>query len=247
MEGTLVRDGGRERGDGREVVTSHLPSPISPLPFAVLFDLDGTLIDSIGLIVAAMEYAYDDRPHRPPVADWLAAIGTPLDGMLRRWARDDADVVRLRTRYREYQNDHHDQMTTPYPGVVETVRALHATGHPMAVVTSKLEVGARRSLKYIGIEKCFGAVVGLDATTRHKPDPEPVHYALERLGRLSPERALFIGDSVHDLRSGNAAGVATGAALWGPSTRDELAAAAPTHWLESFGDVRTLVERLAMK
>lgn len=228
-------------------MTSHLPSPVSHRPFAVLFDLDGTLIDSIGLIVAAMEYAYDDRPHRPPVNEWLAEIGTPLDGMLRRWARDDADVVHLRTRYREYQHEHHDEMTRPFPGVVETVRALHAAGHPLAVVTSKLEVGARRSLKYIEIEECFGAVVGMDATKRHKPDPEPVHYALERLGGLPTSRALFIGDSVHDLRSGNAAGVATGAALWGPSKRDELAVASPTHWLDSIADVRTLLEQLAMK
>jgi pyrophosphatase PpaX len=227
-------------------VTDPLPPTSYPLPFAVLFDLDGTLIDSIGLIVAAMEYAYGDRELRPPQSEWLAAIGTPLDGMLRRWARDDADVQHLRARYREFQNEHHDAMTTPYPGVIEAVRALHAAGHPLAVVTSKLEVGARRSLKYIGLEECFTVVVGLDSTTKHKPDPEPVHFALGRLG-VRPERALFVGDSVHDIRSGNAAGVATAAALWGPSTRDELEPSAPAHWLAEFRAVGALVERLALK
>jgi pyrophosphatase PpaX len=216
-------------------------------PFAVLFDLDGTLIDSIGLIVGAMEYAYDDRELRPPVNEWLAAIGTPLDGMLRRWAKDDADVVHLRTRYREFQNEHHDRMVTAYPGMIETVRALHAAGHPLAIVTSKIEAGARKSLVHLGIEECFAVVVGLDATSRHKPDPQPVRHALERLGGIPPERALFIGDSVHDMRAGNAAGVATAAVLWGPSTREELLPSAPTHWLASFAEVGTLVKRLAMK
>jgi pyrophosphatase PpaX len=215
--------------------------------FAVLFDLDGTLIDSIGLILASMEYAYEGRAHRPSTEEWVAAIGTPLDGMLRRWARDDADVAHLRARYREYTLIHHDAMTTAYPGAVETVRELHAAGHPLAIVTSKLEVGARRSLTYLGIEQCFTAVIGLDSTTRHKPDPEPVRHALVRLGGIAPGRALFVGDSVHDVHSGNAAGVATAAALWGPSTRDELVASNPSHWLRDYADVRALVSRLAMK
>jgi pyrophosphatase PpaX len=217
---------------------------VHPPPAAILFDLDGTLIDSIGLIVAAMEYAYGDRVRRPPVAEWIAAIGTPLDGMLRRWAEDEADVVALRERYREFQLAEHDAMTTAYPGVIETVRALHAAGHPLAVVTSKLEVGARRSLGFLGFEDCFTAVVGIDATERHKPDPEPVWFALERLGRAPRERALFVGDSTHDMLAGRAAGVITVAATWGPFSRDELATAEPTHWLERMEDLPALVRRL---
>ena len=227
--------------------SSHLPPPTSHLTFAVLFDLDGTLIDSIGLILASMEYAFEGRGWRPDRDAWVAAIGTPLDGMLRRWAQDEADVTHLRARYREFQLLHHDAMTTAYPGAVETVRALHAAGHPLAIVTSKLAVGARRSLTFLGIEECFTAVIGLDATTRHKPDPEPVLHALARLGGIAPERAIFVGDSVHDMRSGNAAGVVTAAALWGPSTRDELTPSSPRHWLSHFAEVGTLVRRLAMK
>jgi pyrophosphatase PpaX len=226
---------------------SKLPSPVSRLPFAVLFDLDGTLIDSIGLILASMEFAFEGRERRPDRREWVAAIGTPLDGMLRRWARDEEDIRHLRARYREFTLLNHDAMTTAYPGAIETVRALRADGHPLAIVTSKLEVGARRSLSYLGIEECFAAVIGLDATAKHKPDPEPVRHALTRLGGIEPGRALFVGDSVHDMHSGKAAGVTTAAALWGPSTRDELAASSPMHWLRDFDDVRTLVSRLAMK
>jgi pyrophosphatase PpaX len=213
--------------------------------FAVLFDLDGTLIDSIALLVASMEHAFAGREVRPPVDEWVAAIGTPLDAMLRRWARDDEDVLALRARYRDHQWANHDTMTSAYPGTVETVRALHAAGHPLAVVTSKLEVGARRSLDFLGIAECFTAVVGIDATERHKPEPEPVRFALERLGGVPPDRALFVGDSTHDMHAGNAAGVVTAAALWGPFSRAQLETARPRHWLSSMHEVRPLVETLA--
>ena len=79
------------------------------------------------------------------------------------------------------------------------------------MVTSKLEEGARRSLKFIGVEECFQAVVGIDATVKHKPEPEPVWFALDRLGGVPRERAVFVGDSTHDMHAGNAAGVVTAA------------------------------------
>jgi pyrophosphatase PpaX len=211
--------------------------------FGVLFDLDGTLVDSIDLLVASMEYAYADRERRPPVQEWIHAIGTPLDAMLRMWADDEDDVLHLRARYREFQIANHDAMTQAYPGVVATVRTLHAAGHPLAIVTSKLEAGARRSLAHIGVEECFSAVVGIDATTRHKPDPEPVHFALEQLG-VRATRAIFVGDSTHDMNAGRAAGVATAAALWGPYSRTMLDATQPTFWLERMDELPPIVARL---
>ncbi len=211
--------------------------------FAVLFDLDGTLVDSIGLLVQSMEYAYEGRTRRPQVAEWIQLIGTPLDDMLGRWADDAEDVELLRARYREHQIAKHDAMTAAYPGTVEAIHTLHAAGHPLAVVTSKLEVGARRSLKFIGVEDCFTAVVGIDHTAKHKPDPEPVHFALSRVG-VPPERAIFIGDSTHDMRAGQAAGVITAAALWGPYSRAELEPTRPDHWLAAMDEVVPLVARL---
>lgn len=219
---------------------------VSERRVAVLFDLDGTLVDSIELLVASMEYSFAGRKRRPSVAEWLTLIGTPLDAMLARWADGPADVEALRARYREHQLTHHDAMIKLYPGMVETVRALHASGHPLAVVTSKLEVGARRALKLARIEECFAAVVGIDHTTKHKPDPEPVWHALERL-EMPRERAMFVGDSTHDMHAGRAAGVYTVAALWGPYTRAQLEPTAPDAFVANFTELLAVVDRVRLR
>ena len=213
-------------------------------PLTVLFDLDGTIVDSIALLTASIEHAFAGRTHRPTEAEWVAGIGRPLDDILRPWSANEADLDLVRDRYRTFQRAHHDAMTTPYPGAVETIRALHADGHALGIVTSKLEAGARRSLALIGVESCFQVVVGIDATTRHKPDPEPVRFALRALEEPTPARAVFIGDSTHDMHAGRAAGVRTAAALWGPNARATLEPTAPTFWLERFDQIRPILAAL---
>jgi len=213
-------------------------------PAAVLFDLDGTLIDSIPLIVESMRHAFAGRARAPTDAEWVARIGTPLDGMIRAWAEDEADAAWLKERYKEHQWAHHDAMVKPFPGVPELLRALEARGVAMAVVTSKLEASARRSLAHLGLERYFRAVVGLESTDRHKPDPAPVRHALARLG-AAPGGAAFVGDSPHDVRAGNAAGVATVATLWGPFSREALAEAGPSAWANEVADVLPVLDRLA--
>ena len=143
----------------------------------------------------------------------------------------------MKERYKEHQWAHHDAMVRAFPGVPEMLDALTARGVRMAVVTSKLEPSARRSLDFLGLSRHFECVVGLEATVRHKPDPEPVRYALGRLGAGAGE-AAFVGDSPHDVLAGNAAGVATVATLWGPFSREELAqGAGPRAWAERVGEV----------
>ena len=215
------------------------------LPRVVLFDLDGTLIDSIPLILSSMKAAFDGHPRPPPVAEWVALIGTPLDAMIRRWAVDEADVERLKERYKVHQWAHHDAMVRAFPGIPELLDTLSARGVRMAVVTSKLEPSARRSLDFLGLTRHFELVVGLEATGRHKPDPAPVLHAIERLG-ARPEEAAFVGDSPHDVVAGNAAGVATVAALWGPFSREELARAGPKAWAEAPGELLQVLENLGI-
>lgn len=208
---------------------------------ALLFDLDGTVVDSIELIVQAAEYAFDGRAGaRPTRAEWVALIGTPLAPMLGRWAHDEADVKFLWDRYRAFQVEHHDRLVTAYPGAVELIRRLHARGHAMAIVSSKLESGIRRSLDYIGVTECFATLVGIDHTEKHKPEPEPVWLALERLGATAAD-AWFIGDSPYDMLAGRAAGVRTIGVLSGPYDRAAMEQVTPTHLVTTLLEIEPLV------
>jgi len=210
---------------------------------AVLFDLDGTLIDSVPLIVESMRYAFAGRRRAPTVAEWVARIGTPLDGMIREWTEGEAELLEVKGRYKEHQHAHHDGMVRAFPGVPELLEGLSARGTALAVVTSKIESSARRSLSFLGLERHFRAVVGLESTARHKPDPEPVRHALSELAARASE-AAFVGDSPHDVLSGNAAGVATVAGLWGPFAREAFASARPTAFASAVSEVPGILDRL---
>lgn len=210
----------------------------------MLFDLDGTLIDSIELILNSARHAFTGRDGRVPSdAEWLSHVGTPLTTTFRHYARDDADVEALIARYREYQLANHDRLTHAYDAVVETLDALRVARHPLGIVTSKTASLARRGLEHVGLGSHFDVIVGCDTCERHKPDPDPVLFALRELG-LEANQAVFVGDSVHDMLAGNAAGVTTIAALWGPFTREDLAASQPDHWLERVSDLPTLLGTL---
>lgn len=211
--------------------------PYPARPAAVLFDLDGTLIDSIGLILGSMRHSFA-RCERPIPSDdeWLTGVGIPLRTMFQRYASDDVAIERLIAAYREHQLANHDSLVRCYDEVPQTLAALERAGHPLAVVTSKGDVLARRGLELVGIAGYFDTIVSCDSCTRHKPHPEPVLTALERLG-YEPEEALFVGDSVHDIEAGNAAGVETVAALWGPFSREQLAVARPDRFIDRIGEL----------
>jgi pyrophosphatase PpaX len=212
---------------------------------AVLFDLDGTLLDSIELILSSARYAFAARGREYPSDEtWAAGIGIPLVTMFQRYAHDDADCAAFISVYREHQFANHDRLVRCYDDVVETVRALHARGHELAVVTSKSQYLALRGLVHVGLARYIDTIVGHDASSRHKPDPEPVRIALQRLD-CPPTHAIFVGDSVFDLQAGNAAGVISVAATWGATRREGLEPGKPTHWLERISDLLPLVETLA--
>jgi pyrophosphatase PpaX len=214
-------------------------------PGAVLFDLDGTLVDTIELLLSSMRHAFRNRADRAPtIEQWIAGIGTPLATQLRVYAADDAELSELTEGYRSYQILNHDRLTRCYDDAVRVVQDLHRRGHPMAVVTSKANGIARRTIEYVGLDRYLPVIVGVDSTEKHKPDPEPVYFALEQLG-APRETAVFVGDSPHDVAAGNAAGVTTIGALWGPFSREALVAASPTYLLDGIQGLPGLLDSLS--
>ena len=217
---------------------SHRP------PLALLFDLDGTLVDSIELILSSFRYTF--RQHvgeAPPDSKWIAGLGTPLFTQLKEFTQDDALARAMIATYRQYQLAHHDEFMRSYEGVTEAMAELRARGHTTAVVTSKMSDLAVRALDFTGLRDTIDVVIGMEDTQRHKPDPEPVRVALAKLGRAANE-AVFLGDSPHDIASGNEAGVITVAARWGPFSREELDAAKPGYHVLRMAEFPALIARL---
>jgi pyrophosphatase PpaX len=213
-------------------------------PFAVLFDLDGTLIDSIALLLASMKHTFHGRSRKPSDAEWIEGLGTPLPKQLTPYVESDEDRERLVNRYRAFQHENHDRLMAQYEGVIDTLALLYQRGHPMGVVTSKGNTMMERGLKFIGADDYIEVAIGYDSVHIHKPDPFPVRAALEKLEYQANE-AVFVGDSPHDINSGNAAGVVTIAALWGPFTRAALEPHKPGYFLERIQDLPPLLDRIA--
>ncbi|SRR6266540_715302 len=212
-------------------------------PAAILFDLDGTLIDSVGLLLECVRHTFAERERVPTDEQWIAGIGTPLPRQLAEFVEGDDEIAALADRYRSFQREHHDRLTWTFEGVEPTLEKLAARGHPMGVVTSKSNEMMLRSLRHTGIERFMSTLIGCDSCAIHKPDPFPVRLALEELGYV-PENAFFVGDSPHDVQSGNAAGVTTVAALWGPFTREQLEPHGPTAFLEEISGLPALIQRV---
>jgi pyrophosphatase PpaX len=207
----------------------------------VLFDLDGTLIDSIRLILDS--YHHTLTQHNLPGRtdeEWLRGVGTPLHIQFSEWRESPEVLEAMIATYREYNLKHHDRMVTVYPGVVEAVREIKAAGIQTGLVTSKNRLGALRGLKLVGLEALMDVLVCADEVTNPKPHPEPVEKAVELLG-ADPATTVYVGDSIHDMHSGRAAGVRIAAALWGPFGRDHLESTKPDYWLETPSDLVTLL------
>lgn len=194
-----------------------------PPPF--LFDLDGTLADTLADISASANHvrAGFGLPPLPP--DRVRrAVGDGARELLRRTLQDGAgpdspplDDAALDAAMRRYR-EHHDRQCTVavalYPGVREHLERLREGGHPLAVVTNKPVRFAERIVAHLGLDRLLPVVVGGDSLPQQKPDPAPVAHALERLG-APPRRGTMVGDGVQDLRAGKAAGLATIACLYG--------------------------------
>jgi pyrophosphatase PpaX len=206
----------------------------------ILFDLDGTLIDSIELILES--YRHTMRVHRgDSMSDalWLEGLGTPLREQFKTFTDDPVEIEAMITTYREWNMANHDTMVSAYPGALETVRDLHERGIRMGIVTSKNDRGLKRGLDLCGFNGYFDTLITCDSLKESKPDPAPVRLALAELGAPA-ETALYVGDSPHDIASGRDAGTETAACLWGPFDRSRLAQEQPTHWLTTFDDLAAL-------
>ena len=208
----------------------------------ILFDLDGTLIDSVDLILASYRHTLEAHGIGPVSEEsLLRSMVIPLRVQFRKFTEDPNEVQAMIDTYVRHNLDHHDALVAQYPGVRDEVWSLHQNGYRLGVVTSKMHGSLERGLAAGGYDGLFEVLVGADDVENPKPHPEPVQLALGRLG-VEPESAIYVGDSIHDMAVGRAAGVRIAAAMWGPFKREELEKHEPDYWLEEPPDIQRLAQ-----
>lgn len=196
-----------------------------------LADMDGTLIDSLDLIVEAFGTALGGGRSRDEV---LKLFGPPEGTVLGREVGPDRAPRALAEFYRIYEEGLH--RLHPYPGVERLLDRLERDGWRLGLVTGKDSRTTMATLRHFGWERRFAAVVHGDDVLRPKPDPEPVRLALQRL-EAYPREAVFLGDSGADVRAGRAAGVLTLGALWGFHFGSALLRSEPDRICREAGEV----------
>lgn len=204
---------------------------------AVLFDLDGTLIDSLPLILASFRHTLDEHGlDHVTEAAVREGIGTPLVEHFSRMAPGAEAVDDLVATYIAFNRSEHDRRVRPFQGVEAILDGLVKRDLPIGIVTSKRLALARRGLELCGLHHAFGVMVGPEEVTRPKPHPEPLLLAAQQLG-LRPDRMAYVGDSHHDLAAANAAGMVSLGAAWGALDRDRLVREEPHALFDTPGEL----------
>ncbi len=207
----------------------------------VLFDLDGTLIDTIELILSSMRHATAEVLGQALPDDVLLHnVGVPLRVQMGEFAPGREEE--LLCIYRAHNAIVHDQLVCEYPGTEAALRDIIAQGYRLGVVTSKSVPVAQRGLDRFGLGELFETLVGYEDTDIHKPEPAPLLLAAERMG-VSIDRCCYVGDSPHDMNAGRAAGAVTVGALWGPF-RERVAETGPDFMIEHLGELAQVLHQL---
>jgi pyrophosphatase PpaX len=196
----------------------------------VVFDLDGTVVDTVELIVESFRHATRVvLEEELPDEIILAGVGQPLMSQMQRLSAPHAQE--LYDTYREYNHRRHDELIRGYEGIAEVLGALRAAGRRLGIVTSKSADTTQMAFRAVGLREHFEVVVTASDTTEHKPAPTPLLLCLERFGATAGG-ALYVGAPPAAGAPARAAGMATAAVAWGVFAREELLASRPDYWVE---------------
>jgi pyrophosphatase PpaX len=207
-------------------------------PF-VVFDLDGTVVNTIPLIIASYEHAMlhvlGERPSPQETRGW---IGQTLYGTFGSRYPDRAQE--LIESYVAWNAEHLPELLEDFPGIPELLDALTAAGATIGVATSKRRASAENTLRHARLTGRMDVTVAMEDTEAHKPDPAPLLLALARLN-ARPEQAAYVGDAVVDVLAAKAAGMTAVAVSWGAAERARLDAAGPDFLVDTVAELGVLL------
>jgi pyrophosphatase PpaX len=229
-------DGHLRSSLSRGRILTVVSSPRWPV---VVFDLDGTVVNTIPLIIASYEHAMVDVLGEHPTPDEARGwIGQTLYATF--GARHPARAQELIDSYVSWNAEHLAELLEEFPGTPALLEALAVAGVTVGVATSKRRTSAENTVLHAGLAGQLSVTVAMEDTATHKPDPEPLLLALQRLGGRS-EQAAYVGDAVVDVLAARAAGMAAIAVSWGAAARPDLEAAKPDFLVDTVADLQSLL------
>ena len=179
----------------------------------IMFDLDGTILDSRNLIYRSFIHTFEKfRPDYIPTDDELESFfGPTLQNTFSKFSNDQKEIDEMIKYYREFNKTNHDNMCKLFPGVKELVTTLHKKKYKLAIVSSKKDDLVNHALEVFGIKDKFDLVIGADKVKKHKPDPEGILLAMKELGS---KNACYVGDTTNDMLAAKAANIKCVAAMY---------------------------------
>jgi pyrophosphatase PpaX len=208
---------------------------------AILFDLDGTLVDSNQLLIDT--FAYTFNKYFPQLKfklnDYISMIGPSLKETFSKYTKSDDHINQMIQSFRRYYVEHEENTISIYPNLIETLKILKKNNIQTGIVTTKFKESAVPSIKLFGLEKYIDVYVYLDSVKKAKPDPEPVYYAKSLL--KNPNQMMIIGDNPSDILSGKNANILTCGVEWSYK-KNALKKANPDFWLKDFKDLIYILE-----
>lgn len=206
----------------------------------VLFDLDGTIIDTNELIIETFLHVLRDKTPSPFTREHIIpSMGLTLEEQLRIFTGQD-QVDELVAAYRNYNLERHDELVREFPYVKEVMADLHASGIQLGVVTTKMRATTERALRMFGLIDYLSTIVTVQDVNHPKPHPEPVLRAVEAL-QANPAQTIMVGDSPADILSANAAGVISCGVAWSLKGEAVLRQYEPRHIIHDMRDLYALV------